>query len=328
MADQWHLLINGEKYGPYSEDDLLQFVREGRVVRESLLWTEGMDGWVAAATIDGLFPPLPTAVALPRAIPRPVAASSVAARSPQQATSAGRAATQGGQTAKQSGQTAKQSGQTAKQGGQTAKQSGQTAKQGGQTAKQNARAVPSGPYPALPIKPANFELLLVLLGSGLTLVVIAKWADWRMDQSEVAMQDNQKLMMRVMLAAAAGCLTGWLALNFIYLHRLWSALQYGRPRTTPGQAVGLLFVPLFNLYWIFIAFYGLAQDYNRITGRFKDLNRAPKLSEGLFLAYCICAVVVAPVAVILWVPMMLQVCKAITFMALPPQHRARMSRPR
>jgi len=293
MADQWHLLNNGEKYGPYSEDDLVQFVREGRVVRESLLWTEGMDGWVAASTIDGLFPPVPTAVALPRAIPRPVAAGNVAARSPQRTTTAGRAPPQSAQTAKQTG-----------------------------------RAVPSGPYPALPIKRANLELLLVLLGSGVTLRVIAKWANWTMGQSEVAAQGNQILMLRVMLAAAAGCLTGWLALNFLYLHRLWSALQYGRPRTTPGQAVGLLFVPLFNLYWIFVAFYGLAKDYNRITGRFKDLNRAPKLSEGLFLAYCICSVVAAPVAIILWVPMMLQVCKAITFMALPPQHRARMSRPR
>jgi len=293
MADQWHLLNNGEKYGPYSEDDLVQFVREGRVVRESLLWTEGMDGWVAASTIDGLFPPVPTAVALPRAIPRPVAAGNVAARSPQRTTTAGRAPTQSAQTAKQTG-----------------------------------RAVPSGPYPALPIKPANFELLLTLLGSGVTLLVIAAWARWTMRQSEVAAQANQILMLRVMLAAAAGCLVAWTALSYIYLARIWSTLQYGRARTTPGKAVGLLFVPGFNLYWLFVAFYGLAQDWNRITARFADLNRAPKLNPGLFLAFCCCSIVAAPVALILWFPVMLQICRGISFMALPPQHRLRISRPR
>ena len=56
MSDQWHLLNNGQQYGPYNEDDLLQFVREGRIVRDSLLWTEGMQGWVAASTLEGLFP--------------------------------------------------------------------------------------------------------------------------------------------------------------------------------------------------------------------------------------------------------------------------------
>ncbi|MEI7910740.1 MAG: DUF4339 domain-containing protein [Verrucomicrobiota bacterium] len=294
MSDQWHLLNNGQQYGPYSEDDLVQFVQEGRIVRESLLWTEGMDGWVAAATLEGLFPPVAVAVALPRAVPRPVAASSAAAaRSPQRATTAGRAPTQGGHGTKQ-----------------------------------GARVVPVGPYPAQAIKPATFELLLTLFGSGLALLGIAAWAQWTMRQSEVAAQANQILMLRVMLVAAVGCLVAFAVLNYIYLARIWSALQYGRPRTTPGKAVGLLFVPFFNLYWLFVAFYGLAQDWNRITTRFGDLNRAPKLSEGLFLAYCCCSIVVFPVAIILWFPVMLQICRAISFMALPPQHRARYSAPR
>src|SRR6266852_5492001 len=38
-------------------------------------------------------------------------------------------------------------------------------------------------------------------------------------------------------------------------YRMWSAIQDGHARTTPGKAVGLMFVPLFNVYWMFVAFW-------------------------------------------------------------------------
>ena len=76
-------------------------------------------------------------------------------------------------------------------------------------------------------------------------------------------------------------------LQMIYLHRGWSLLKgLNRVRTTPGRAVGLLFVPLFNLYWMFVAWYGWAQEYNRYvdaTGR----GASERVSEGWFLAHCI-----------------------------------------
>gem|GEM_PF-1087327 len=287
MSDQWHLLNNGQSYGPYSEEDLLQFVREGRIVRDSLLWTEGMDGWVAASTLEGLFPAVPATVPQPRAMPRPVVAGSVTSRSPQRPPSAGKLATQRGQTAKPP-----------------------------------ARAAASGAYSARRIKVADFRWLLILLGSGVTLVVIAIWAQWQLNHSEVSAQAAQILWLRLMWAAAAGCLMAWVGSNGIYLYRIWSILQHGRPRTTPAKAVGLLCVPLFNLYWNFVAFYGLAQDWNRITTRHADLNSAPKLNEKLFLAFSCCSIVAPPVAVILWFPLMQQICRAISFIALLPRPRA------
>jgi hypothetical protein len=51
------------------------------------------------------------------------------------------------------------------------------------------------------------------------------------------------------------------------------------------KAVGFLFIPFYNFYWIFKAWYGFAQDYNRYIER-NALNTA-KLPEGLFLAFCI-----------------------------------------
>ena len=49
----------------------------------------------------------------------------------------------------------------------------------------------------------------------------------------------------------------------IMLFRSWKALQQYGVRTTPGKAVGFLFIPFFNLYWVFIANYGLVVDFNR-----------------------------------------------------------------
>jgi len=332
MSDQWHLLHNGQQYGPYNGEDLMQFVQEGRVVRDTLLWTEGMESWAMAASIDGLFPPDP----VQQAGSQPVAAGAAANRGIPKTVAATRASAQRDQPSRQSAR------------------------------------VPAGPYPAVAIKPASFELLVTLFGSWVLLLALAAWARWTMHKSDtpvpgvpidLAALGNQALMLQVMLLAAGACLISWTVLNFIYLGRLWTALQHGRPRTTPDKAVGLLFVPGFNLYWIFVAFYGLAQDWNRITKRFADLNRAPRMSEGLFLAFCCLAPPVVilwlpmllqeygkihigalspqvshglfvgfcffpPIGFILWLPVMLQVCRAVTFMALPPQHRVRISRPR
>ncbi len=68
-------------------------------------------------------------------------------------------------------------------------------------------------------------------------------------------------------------------------YKAWKAIQDGHARTTPGKAVGFLFIPFFNIYWIFQAFWGFAKDHNAYLGRHG--GSASKLPEGLFLAYCI-----------------------------------------
>ena len=71
----------------------------------------------------------------------------------------------------------------------------------------------------------------------------------------------------------------------IFLYKVWSAIQDGKARTTPGKAVGFLFIPIYNIYWMFQAILGFAKDYNAYIERHGI--KAPKLSEGLFLALCI-----------------------------------------
>ncbi len=70
--------------------------------------------------------------------------------------------------------------------------------------------------------------------------------------------------------------------HLILLYRSWEVVQDGRARTTPGRAVGFMFIPIFNLYWFFVAKFGLAKDLNAFAER-HAINSRP-VSPGLGLA--------------------------------------------
>lgn len=78
----------------------------------------------------------------------------------------------------------------------------------------------------------------------------------------------------------------------ILTYRMWKAIQDGHARTTPGSAVGLLFVPFFNFYWIFQTYRGFAKDFNRFVSR-HSINTS-LLPIRLFTAYgalAICGII-------------------------------------
>jgi hypothetical protein len=56
-------------------------------------------------------------------------------------------------------------------------------------------------------------------------------------------------------------------LEYILLYKLWKIVQDGFASTTPGKAVGFMFIPFFNYYWFFRAYWGLAKDENRFIDR-------------------------------------------------------------
>lgn len=88
----------------------------------------------------------------------------------------------------------------------------------------------------------------------------------------------------LMIPAMAPMLLGVIA-QLVLVYKMWAAIADSRPRTSPGAAVGLLFVPLFSLYWFFQAYWGWTKDFNRAAGeRGLAVRRAP---EGLALAICI-----------------------------------------
>jgi hypothetical protein len=94
--------------------------------------------------------------------------------------------------------------------------------------------------------------------------------------------------------------------SMVWLYEAWNSVPPNMRCTasgtwmTPGKAVGLCFVPLFNLYWIFVANLGLCDAIDRVLGAKGSSMRAPR---GIAIAACVaflmpvCNLLVSP---ILW----------------------------
>lgn len=106
-------------------------------------------------------------------------------------------------------------------------------------------------------------------------------------------------------------IAGVIAASVLYcmiLYQLWSLIPEQRAQTSPGKAVGFLFIPLFNLYWNFVAFHGLSKALNQEAS--SASSRIPPVNEGLTLTYCILAccsiipylgLVAAVAALVIWI---------------------------
>jgi hypothetical protein len=71
----------------------------------------------------------------------------------------------------------------------------------------------------------------------------------------------------------------------ILLYRFWNIIQKGNiTRTTPGKAVGFTFIPIFNLYWFYVAYIGLAKDMNAYCD---ENNINVRFNESLALSWYI-----------------------------------------
>lgn len=57
---------------------------------------------------------------------------------------------------------------------------------------------------------------------------------------------------------------------------------------TPGQAVGYMFIPFYNLYWIFACNNGLADAVDYALAASGSTERAPR---GLITVACVCQVI-------------------------------------
>ena len=69
------------------------------------------------------------------------------------------------------------------------------------------------------------------------------------------------------LLAIVSAYTAWGRLHY----RCWEALPERFRATSPGQAVGYLFIPLFNFYWAFISFPKLAAGFNNLLAEHPEL---------------------------------------------------------
>ncbi|MFC2050704.1 hypothetical protein ACFLTN_05965 [Chloroflexota bacterium] len=131
----------------------------------------------------------------------------------------------------------------------------------------------------------TFYLLSIIGGyiSGLVLM-ITSYALVFPDPSTFATQPIWELLISWLMLLVLG-FTLFLygnAISYLLLYKAWKAIQPGNPRTTPGKAVGYMFIPYYNFYWIFQAYWGFAKDYNAYLSQTGATNF--RLSEGLFLA--------------------------------------------
>lgn len=110
-------------------------------------------------------------------------------------------------------------------------------------------------------------------------------------------------------------------LSMSYLHRAWRVLQPAGASTTPGKAVGFMFIPLFNYYWTFIAYWKWAEEWNYACGRYRSLQSAPAAGEGSFLAMSICqcvGIVFSPASlgqIVLYFVGMKSMCDVVNYAA-------------
>ena len=63
-------------------------------------------------------------------------------------------------------------------------------------------------------------------------------------------------------------LVTWLTAFYHVTVRFWKIIPPDIARCTPEKAAWFSFIPLFNLYWWFIAFRGLAEDINKTASRY------------------------------------------------------------
>jgi membrane protease subunit (stomatin/prohibitin family) len=62
MVAEWWFALNGQQSGPYNLSQLSQFRATGQLTPESLVWKQGLAGWMAAsqvAELQSVFPPVP-----------------------------------------------------------------------------------------------------------------------------------------------------------------------------------------------------------------------------------------------------------------------------
>ena len=136
----------------------------------------------------------------------------------------------------------------------------------------------------------------------------------------------------ILILAIALMITGSVFLLVLY-YKMWAAIQDGYARTTPGKAIGFLFIPLFNIYWTFQVIWGYSKDYNEYLRR--HAIAAKPLSEGLFLWACIVPFLgVIPVvgwfaniaALVMYIMVMNSACDGINALAYA-QPQAAVSEP-
>jgi hypothetical protein len=94
----------------------------------------------------------------------------------------------------------------------------------------------------------------------------------------------------VLLAAGMGALGLWYALlvtygiiNMVWTYKFWSWIPPEQRHTSmwnkyisPGSAVAFMFIPYFNLYWMFVIHLGIAEILDRMRLAYPTTKGSPR----------------------------------------------------
>jgi len=240
-AEMWYAKTEDEQtYGPVSRQELDEWATEGRLTADSQILREGASQWQWATDLyPQLSQPQQPAPAAPGpATPGPAGGSS----NPFDFAAAGSPAPQAAPE-NPFDFAAADSRRTGSGGGPIAAPSG-VARRG--AARGRGRRT----------NPKIFKnLFFTYLGCpvlGSVIVVIS---------SLLASQLGEVVALVGLGLAVIVLICGPIA-GFMWLYKAWELIQDGRARTQPLQAALLMLIPFFNIYWMFVAFAGLAQDLN------------------------------------------------------------------
>ena len=100
----------------------------------------------------------------------------------------------------------------------------------------------------------------------------------------------------LLLFIGAGPFIAYNVYLFMLIYQYWKLIPPDKAQTTPGKAVGFLFIPFFALYWGFIAYWGLGKALMEETGE----NNPNTGAWGLACAIVVCAGLLSYLSEIGW----------------------------
>ena len=290
---------DGQQYGPFEGTQLVQMVQAGQVLVNDYIWTDGMAEWVPAGYFHQLAPIFGVAPTSPSTRPRrPSEASGPVVETAVDDT--------GAVHVKRTGVT----------GPGIRKAIIET------SPVRTRRAGGAGkPGASFGIVAVSFLFWMIGVLAMVGVLFFSAAVIHSPDSEEVTygaeiLAEKPHIWTTVWVLFLVGLLfSGIVTLK--YLYRAWAYIQdLPRVTTTPGKAVGFLFVPFFNVVWLFVAYYKWASDYN-VRCDYADPINSRRASEGLFLTHCI--LMLLSVGFVTYLPVMNQMCRAINHLAFSPE---------
>lgn len=155
---------------------------------------------------------------------------------------------------------------------------------------------PMGPSMAItPTGPGGFAAKYVALGSYVVLVLSAiGFTAGAVVRDPAPDEQGTSVAMVVAGVAVLASLLAYAISVMVWIYKSWEFIpaEYRRNASgrafTPGEAMGMHFVPLYNLYWLFVQNLGYCDALDSVMIQSGRSGRAPK---NLALAACVVQVV-------------------------------------